>query len=268
MTGTNPLIVLMRHHWRQHRLPLIPMAVGLALFQFLMTRLAPAPNEIGFMATIMATLPPQLVALAGGQAAFGTPAGVLSIGYEHPFFFLMLSAWVVRVPSAALAGEIGRGTMDLVAARPIARWQHLAAAALFTGAGAAILIGAAWLSTTIGLAIRSLGVSGLDMLPIALMAWLLFMTWGLVSLLVSAQQREAGGAIAWTSGIIAASFVLEYLSRLWKPISGLRPVSLFSYYRPELIISAGLAWHDIIRLTLVAVAAALVTLAMFKRRDL
>ena len=267
MTGT-PVLVLLRHHWRQHRLPLIPMAVGLVLFEFLMTRLAPAPNEIGWMATMIASLPPQLVALAGGQSTFGTPGGVLSIGYEHPFFFLMLSAWVVRVPSAAIAGEIGRGTMDLVASRPLTRWHQVVAAALFTAAGAAVLIGAAWISSTVGLMIRPLGVTGFTLLPIAGMAWLLFVTWALVSLLISTSQREAGPAIAWTSGILASSFVLEYLSRLWKPIASLRPLSLFAYYQPHGIIGSGVAGRDLIRLTLVAIAAGLVALALFRRHDL
>jgi len=267
MTGT-PVLVLLQHHWRQHRLPLIPMAAGLVLFEFLMTRLAPAPNEIGWMATMIASLPPQLVALAGGQSTFGTPGGVLSIGYEHPFFFLMLSAWVVRVPSAAIAGEIGRGTMDLVASRPLTRWHQVVAAALFTAAGAAVLIGAAWISSTVGLMIRPLGVTGFTLLPIAGMAWLLFVTWALVSLLISTSQREAGPAIAWTSGILATSFVLEYLSRLWKPIASLRPLSLFAYYQPHGIIGSGVAGRDLIRLTLVAIAAGLVALALFRRRDL
>ena len=275
MTGTHVrgdagtrVRTLLRHHWRQHRLPLIPMAVGLVLFEFLMTRLAPAPNEVGWMAAMIAQLPPQLIALAGGQATFGTPAGVLSIGYEHPFFFLMLSAWIVRVPSAAIAGEIGRGTMDLVASRPITRWQHIAAASLFTAAGSAALIGAAWLSTTLGLAIRPLGVTGFTLLPIAAMAWLLFTAWALVSLLISTAQREAGPAIAWTSGILATSFVLEYLSRLWKPIASLRPLSLFAYYQPHQIIISGVSANDLIRLTLVCVAALLPAVALFRRRDL
>lgn len=261
-------MILLRHHWRQHRLPLIPMAIGLALFEFLMTRLAPAPNEIGFMATIMASLPPQLVALAGGQTTFGTSMGVLSIGYEHPFFFLLLSAWIVRVPSAAIAGEIGRGTMDLIAARPLARWHHIAAAAIFAGAGAAALIAAAWIGSTFGLLIRPLGVTGPALLPTAALAWLLFMTWTLVSLLVSSWQREAGPAIAWTSGILAASFVLEYLSRLWKPIASLRPASLFAYYQPHQIVSSGVAASDPIRLAIVSVIAFVGALIVFRRRDL
>jgi ABC-2 type transport system permease protein len=244
------------------------MAIGLALFQFLMTRLAPAPNEVGWMATILASLPPQLVALAGGQGTFGTPVGVLSIGYEHPFFMLLLSVWIVRVPSAAIAGEIGRGTMDLIAARPLTRSHHIAAAAIFTSAGAAVLIAAAWLSTTLGLMIRPLGVSGFTLLPVAALAWLLFMTWGLVSLLISATQREAGPAIAWTSGVLAASFVLEYLSRLWQPIASLRPVSLFAYYQPHQIVSSGVVTTDVIRLTIVSVAALIGALAIFRRRDL
>src|SRR5262249_42244512 len=110
--------VLMRHLWRRHRVTLIVMSAALGLVEFLFTRFAPAPNELNWMAGILRSMPPQLIAILGGEAAIASTTGVLAVGYTHPFFLLLLSVWVIRVPSSALAGEIGQGTMDLIGSRP------------------------------------------------------------------------------------------------------------------------------------------------------
>jgi ABC-2 type transport system permease protein len=262
-TGT-----LFAHHWRRNRLPLIPMAVGLALFQFMFTRMAPAPDEVSWMTRMMAMVPPQLLAIAGSDIGALTPGGFLGIGYGHPFIFLLLSAWAVRVSSGALAGEIGRGTMDLLASRPVPRWQHVAAAYLAVAAGVALLALTAWAGTTVGLQLRTLGVSPWQIFRIATMAWLLFMTFGAVGLAIAAMHRDGGSAMGWLSGVIATSFVLEYLARIWKPMSAFRPLSLFTYYDPQRIVRVGIDGSDVAKLAGVALVALVVAVVLFRRRDL
>jgi ABC-type transport system involved in multi-copper enzyme maturation permease subunit len=259
---------LLRHHWWRHRVPLIPMAVGLGLFELLLTRIAPAPDEVSWIAGILGAVPPQLLALIGDDIAAGSPSGFLAIGYGHPFFFLMLSVWVVRVSSRVLAGEVGNGAMDLLAARPVARWVHVAAGFIALAAGLAVLTGSAWGATAIGLATRPLGLTGSHFLPVAAMAWLLFLTFGCVGLLVSATQRDGGAAIGWLSGIIATSFVLDYLARLWATIAALRPLSLFAFYNPQHIVKAGPQMMDVATLATVAVVAVAAAAVVFSRRDL
>ena len=264
----NPIFVLMRHHWRRHRVPLIVMSAALGLFEFLITRLAPAPNELNWMAGLLRSMPPQVIASMGGPAAIASSGGVLAVGYSHPFFFLMLSVWVVRVPSAAFAGEIGQGTMDLIGSRPISRWQQVVAADLFTSTGVIVMVAVAWIGTALGLATRPLGVSALEFLRVGTVAALLYIAWLDVSLLVSATRRDAGGAIAWTSGILATSFVLEYLARLWDPIAALRPFSLFAYYQPLDLVNGWPSLGSLAVLALTATAALGVAIAIFQRRDL
>ena len=267
MTGA-VIRTLVSHLWRQHRWPLLTMAAGVMLFELLITRLAPAPDEVSWMSGLVALVPPQLLALAGGEASFASAGGVIAIGYNHPFFLLLLSVWSVRVPSSALAGEIGRGTMDLLAARPVGRGQIVLAAYAAVAAGLALLVSAAWAGTAIGLTLRPLGVPASRFVGVAAMAWLLFAGWGGVGLLVAATRREAGPAIAWTSGIMATAFVLEYLARVWKPMAGLEPFSPFSYYRPQRIVTTSLSPSDIARLAAMMVVAVVAAIVVFRRRDL
>jgi ABC-type transport system involved in multi-copper enzyme maturation permease subunit len=266
--SAHPVAVLLGHLLRRHWRPLAAMSGGLALFQLVMTRMAPAPNEVSWMSQIMSAVPSELRALAGDEAAPITPGGFLGLGYSHPFFMVLLSTWVIRVTSSALAGEIGLGTMDLLAARPVSRWHHITAALVFVATGLVILIGAAWCGTAFGLTIRPLGIEPRQILAAGLMAWLLFAAWTGVGLLVSATRREAGPAIAVTSAIVAVSFVLEYIARVWKPVASLRPFSLFSYYRPQGAIVAGIHATDGLTLAAVAVVGVGLALVVFTRRDL
>jgi ABC-2 type transport system permease protein len=261
-------IALLRHQGRQHVSALLPMATGISLFAFVITRLAPLPSDVSWMSGILAAIPPQLLALAGGEPAFASPGGVIALSYGHPFFLLLLAVWAVRVPSSALAGEVGRGTMDLLASRPASRWEHVLAASVATLLGLGVLVSAAWSGTALGVHLRPLGLGPNQFLRQAFMAWLLFGAWGAVSLLVSAASRDAGRAIAWTSGVITTSFVLEYLARLWTPIAGLRPWSLFAYYRPQQLLPAGPTPSDVARLTAVLLIASTVAFVVFQRRDL
>ncbi len=261
---------LFRHHVRLHRVPLVPLALGLVLFEWVMTFVARQPMVSGFLTTALRAAPPEFLALLNPDLVATVSArGIIGIGYTHPFTLIMMAVWAVRVPSAALAGEIGRGTMDLIAARPVVRAAQVAAALLALLAGLTILALAAWLGTFIGLVGRPLeGVTVWSYLPVAAGMWMLFASAGCVAILVSAFSREAGGAIAWTSGLMAGSYVLDYAARVWPAIASLRPLSLFKYYEPQRVVGAGLALSDVQVFAGVAGVALLVAFAVFSRRDL
>ena len=260
--------VLLRHHWRRHRLPLVPMMAGLALFHFLVTRIAPAPNEASWISQMLALVPSEMLALAGRDVGVASASGFLAIGYGHPFTLLLLSVWAVRVSSSVLAGEIGRGTMDLMAARPVPRWQFVMAGAVALAAGLVLLVGAAWTGTAIGLQLRDLQVPLGRVGAVAVSLWMLFFAWAAIGLVIGAAQREGGTAIAWTSGVIAASFVLEYLARLWTPMASLHPLSLFTYYDPQQVVRAGVHARDVLVLGSLSAAAFAAAVVVFSRRDL
>ncbi len=264
------IAVLFRHHVRLHRVPLVPLALGLALFEWMMTFVARQPAVSNFLTSALKAAPPEFLALLNQDLVATVSArGIIGVGYTHPFVLIMMAVWAVRVPSAALAGEIGRGTMDLIAARPVVRAAHVAAALLALVAGLAILAVAAWLGTFVGLLAGPIeGVSAWQFLPVAAAMFLLFTSAGCVAILVSALAREAGAAIAWTSGLMAGSYVLDYAARVWPRIASLRPLSLFRYYEPQQVMSAGLSLYDVQTFAAVAAVALLLAFAVFSGRDL
>lgn len=261
---------LLGHHWRRHRVPLVPMAAGAALFEWVITRIAPDPSQAGLVQQLFQLAPQPLQRIFGAELTASVSAsGFLAFGYAHPFLLLLMSVWVVRVSSGVLAGEIGMGTMDLVASRAVARAAQVVAAATGVLGGLAVLALAAWAGTAIGVATRALeGVEGRGYLRVVGGCWLLFAAFGTLGLAISATRRDAGSAIAWTSALIALSFVLDYLARAWDKMAPFRFMSLFRYYEPSRILREGWVPNNALVLAAVAALGLVAAFVIFQRRDL
>jgi ABC-2 type transport system permease protein len=258
------------HLWRRHRVVLLLLVAGIGLFEWILTRVAPAAVESGLLQTMLQLAPEPVRAAIGEEltTALG-PRGILGFGYVHPFPMLLASIWVVRVSAASLAGEIGSGTMDLMASQPVPRGRLVLAPLFALAAGLGLLMVAAWTGTAVGVLISPIeGVRATAFLPVAATCWLLFLGFGGVALWISSSSRAGGVAIARSSAFIAASFVLDYLSRVWGPMEPLRPLSLFSYYRPTAILNGAVEARSILVLGAVALAGTLLALTTFGRRDL
>ncbi len=86
--------------------------------------------------------PTRMLRALGGNAMDFSTAAIEMAFWNHPFVLLMFAVWAIARGSASVAGEIERGTMDLILSRPITRFAYLSAqiaAALF---GLVLLAGA------------------------------------------------------------------------------------------------------------------------------
>ena len=254
--------------WRQHALMLALMCAGLATFTFILTRFAPAPDEVGLFQAVIAMIPKPVLAMVGGEIAMTSARGIIGFGYIHPFFLATMVAWILRITAGALAGEIGRGTMDLIASRPVSRPALVISTwALATG-GLALLATSAWIGTAVGLQVRTLDVTARELAIVPAMGALMFAAWASIGLLISASQREAGPVITWTGSLIVVSFVVVFISQIWSPAEIIRPFSLFTYFQPQEIVFKGVTVKDIVVLAAVTVAGLAAAIGVFQRRDL
>src|SRR5947209_4803150 len=63
-------------------------------------------------------------ALAGGETTgLESAMDVLSVGYVHPLMQVIFCVWAVGRGAGAIAGELDRGTMELLLAQPLARYR-------------------------------------------------------------------------------------------------------------------------------------------------
>lgn len=202
---------------RDARLQLVLSAAGLVLFAWLYGWLV-AQLPVGAFATMLRWLPDMFRPLLGAPVAeLATPAGQLSILFVHIITMLVAIGWAVGRGSDPIAGEISRGTMDLVVSLPVRRHALLVPSALVAAAGAAVLSLALW--GGIALAVKTVDfkqeVSPWRFAPgvINLFAMVFFMT-GLTTL-VSTWIRDRWYVIAASTGFFILSFIVKMTARLW-----------------------------------------------------
>jgi ABC-2 type transport system permease protein len=63
----------------------------------------------------------------GGAAMDFSSTAIEVAFWSHPFVILILAVWAISRGSAAVAGELERGTLDLVLSRPVSRASYLGA---------------------------------------------------------------------------------------------------------------------------------------------
>ena len=70
--------------------------------------------------------------------------------WNHPFVLLIFSIWAISRGSIAVAGEIEKGTMDLVLSRPVARWAFLFAQVITVVFGLLLMAGSMMAGNLVG----------------------------------------------------------------------------------------------------------------------
>jgi ABC-2 type transport system permease protein len=80
-----------------------------------------------------------------------TYPGRLALTYDELIVVMCMVIWSIARGSDSVAGEIGRGTMEMVLAQPVSRRRVLLTQAAVTTLGAALLALASWLGLYVGI---------------------------------------------------------------------------------------------------------------------
>jgi ABC-type transport system involved in multi-copper enzyme maturation permease subunit len=208
--------------------------------------------------------------LEGELGAAVGPEMLLALPWVHPAVLALLWAHAITLGTRVPAGEIDRGTVDVLLGLPVSRLEvYLAEAAAWL-----LAIGAVVLALVLGnLAGTRLAGAGFPD-PVRLGAVLgnlfaLELAVGGIAFLASSLADRRARATGWVFALVLASFLLNFLAQLWEPAADLHFLSLLSYYRPVRVLAEG-AWPLADTAVLAALGALLWTLgaAVFARRDI
>jgi ABC-2 type transport system permease protein len=299
---------MVRKLLRDVRLPLLVVIVLLAAFQCLWAKVTQRiieeilPDLLKSMTMddvlrIVFRGPGQILqALLGGEKINLMQAvDVLSIGYVHPLTQTILCVWAVGRASGAIAGEIDRGTMELLLAQPMARSRLILAHFGIDVVVIPLLCLSLWAGSWLGIAtfghvesgappaLGKLAVNPMVLLPaLTNVAALLFAVSG-YSLWLSARGRFRWRVLGVAVLVTLVQFLVNVIGQLWDGVEALRPFTVFYYYQPQQIIlhqrwtvELGQAWglsrpiavNVIAVLVLVGAAGYGLALWTFRRRDL
>jgi ABC-2 type transport system permease protein len=300
--------VLMRKLLRDVRIPLLAVALLLFAFQCLWAKITQRITEeilpsvtkqmrLEDFIGILFKGPGQIIqTLLGGESINLMRArDVISVGYVHPLTQTILCVWVIGRAAGAIAGEIDRGTMELLQAQPLPRHRVILAhlgvdlvtipllcLCVWAGnwAGVGLFGSIEWQPPT---GVRELRVDPRFFAPGLLnMAALMFAVSG-YTMWLSSGGRFRGRVLGIAVLITLLQFLINVVGQMWDAAEPLRPLTVFYYYQPQQIIlekvwsvDLGKAWHAArpLAINVVAVLAAVgvlgygMALWTFSRRDL
>lgn len=196
----------------------------------------------------------------------------LSIAFTHPLVLLLLCGFAIAVASRAFAGEIERGTIDVLLAAPVTRVQLVLASGGAFAAGLAGLLLAHWAGLRLGLQLTGIQPSrglltGLAWAGLNLAALVLCV--GGYSFLTSALSSERGRAAGLAAGVTIVFYFFNVLAQLWEKARFMEHLSIFHYHQPLPILASGApAWAHLAVLTGLAAGSFLAALWVFGRRDI
>ena len=255
-------------------LPLLLLAVaGLLLFEMLFVK------AIGDFASEMLKLWERqpflknMIQLLVG-ARFGvdvSTTGLVTIGMSHPLLLAMTWAFILTTCSRVLAGEIDRGTADLLLTLPVSR------AGVYTTVTLVVVLSGALLSAVplcgIALGSRLFPMEppvepGRLLIP-AVNLLAMYLAVAGTSLFFSSVLSRRGNVVAILMTLLLLSFLVNFLEALWQPAQRVAVLGILRYYRPLAAVQDG-AWpvRDLVVLMTAATVTWLAGLIVYVRRDI
>ena len=245
----------------------------LAALQLVLIFVGGAIQSSGGFDQLSAIIPPFARELLGPSVtvvmSFG---GIVCMGYFELAVMGALIAVAVTLATVP-AGEVEIGFMDLILARPLARhWiitRTVALTTLVTVAMVALMVGGTWTGLWLFAPPAVAWPSSTLINSLAINLGMLTLSWGGVAMAIgaaSSRRSVAGGA----AGLLAlATFLLDYVARLWQPAEKIAWLSPFRYYNPfDLITGNALPLKNLVVLGTIAIAGFVAAYILFARRDI
>jgi beta-exotoxin I transport system permease protein len=264
------MLNLMRRDLERHWPFLAAAMLVLGAFEFVLCAVVASTNVEGAFGEITRFAPPLIRAMIEQNMPGGSPAAVLSFGWNHPVAHALLTAVAITLAARAIAGEVESGAIELVMAQPLSRARYFAAHATLALCAISAAVAAGLLGTVIGQRAYALDVFEAPRLAaLFLDALLLQLSIYALTLLASAFGREAGRAAIVGVLVAVVSFLVNTVATLWDKAAFAKPYSLHHYFEPrEILVQGHLAMSSVLVLAAVATAAMAAAYARFARRDL
>ncbi len=199
--------------------------------------------------------------MGGAEIQFDKPNDFLAVALLHPVVIILGCLWAVGRSGGAVAGELDRGTMELLLSQPVPRNRLILAHLLVDCLVIPALCLSVYAGTQLGLYLVGpfvVDYSSLGKLPPAFQAFvkagpptlqvsadrqglalvnlaaLLFATSGLAIAVSSVgRNRWRSLGVATLAGV--AMFTVNVVGQLWEAAAFARPFTVFFYYQPQKI---------------------------------
>lgn len=194
-----------------------------------------------------------------------------SIAWVHPVLLAILWAHAITICTRVPAGEVDRGTIDVLLSLPVSRRRVYVCESLVWALSGAMVV----LFALLGCFLGNLFIPAEDrpdyarLLIVLINLYAVYATVGSLALLVSSLSDRRGRAVAVAFGIVIFSFFLNFLAQFWEPARSLSFVGLLNYYRPlDILRDAVWPVYDLIVLFGCTTVLWVTGGVIFSRRDI
>src|SRR5262249_40453675 len=170
------------------------------------------------------------------------------IGYIHPLTQTILCIWAIGRAAGSVAGELDRGTMELLLAQPVPRHRFILAHLCVDLLTIPVLCLSLWAGNWLGAWFVAphevnvlTGEQGAAINPMIFwpalgnVAALLFALSGF-TMWLWARGCFGGGVLVVAFFVTLLQFLVNVVGQFWDGIAPLRPLTIFYYYQPQQII--------------------------------
>ncbi len=222
-------------------------------------------------------------AIIGGADIRIERAGeLMTVSYVHPVTLLLLCLYAAGRSAQAIAGELDRGTMELLLAQPLRRSHVILAHVLVDLLTLPPLCLAMWLGTWAGAWLTGAAdavqpaarIEAGHFMPALLgVGGMLYAVSGL-TLWLSASRQSRVRVWGLAMLVLLVLFLLNVVSQLWDVMEPMRQITLFYYYQPQdMILNANwceraIVWQRLAVLYGVGIGGYLLAWLTFCKRDL
>jgi ABC-2 type transport system permease protein len=185
--------------------------------------------------------------IGGEHITFGQGLDILTIGYVEPLALIILCVWAIGRAAGAVAGELDKGTMELLLAQPLPRWRVIGSHAVVELLTIPVVCLAMWAGTLLGaytydLVDLTTGVRGARPIDpwifgqaLPSVAALLFAVSGF-TMLLSSMSRSRTRVLGAATMLTLIQFLINLIGQVWPLMDSLRPFTVFYYFQPQPIL--------------------------------
>jgi beta-exotoxin I transport system permease protein len=259
----------LRETWKQTLL----FGLALLIVETLLTAVLPTlQKELNEFLTTLPFIRTFLQALLGSDLGGNISAQMLqAIVWVHPVVLTIVWAQEIVFCTRVPAGEIDRGTIDVLLSWPASRRKILLCEA------------AVWLAS--GVLLVTMGFAGHCLAALSARAeaqpqtprvflvlvnlYCVYIAVGGLAYFVSAISDHRGRAMAVVFAVVLASFLLSFVAQFWPPADRLAPLGILSYYKPAQILATGSGpWGSMAILVATGAILGLAACETFARRNI
>lgn len=199
------------------------------------------------------------------------PALLDVMEWAHPMVLVLVSAYAVMSCTRTPAGEVDRGTIDVLLGLPVRRMTAYSAEAVVWSAGGFFLVGLGLVGHVLGreIAGQEYGYGATSLLLVNANLYCLFLAMAGMASFFSSLCDRRGRAVGLTVAALLASFFISSFSTFHAVMKQLSVLSVMNYYRPFRVLQGNVPpMSDMIVLLAVGTVFWISGGIIFTRRDI